>query len=754
MNREDDTAQAFILYGAAGTGKSAISHTIGKKFKKMNCLGGFFCFNRTFHGERTATRAIHSIAYNLGLNVPGFAEALIEVMDKDPYILSSTSIKENWENLVLKPAEMVNYSNPLVIIIDALDECSSITERGSLITSLTEEAYKFPKNYCFLVTSRLENDIVDILQNCSNALQSEDMAQLKQTEDDIYHFIHHKMGSFIRRHSLNDNHCKALAKMAEGYFQWAFTVCNALHQINKPGANLKKKFSHFMTLGPNSIDLYPLDKLYKSILESIFDASDEDIMNEYRKAVSQVLAASIPLSQVSLASLKLAYGHWHGDQYGKEEEEEDLVIQYLGSLFIGVDRPDIPVWPVHTSIRDFLLDGKRSREFAINLVEGHTILAVGSLKIMMEKLHFNMCNLKSSYVPNANLPSEVVKVITPELSYACCFWHLHLEAIEPNMSLMDLINKFLYGFSLYWMEVLSILNRVNVIFRSMENVQQWMTCSVHGDLEVLVNEIRQFAEVFGKVLVDSTPHLYISGLPFIPKKSKLQNAYCSYFSRVARLCYGHNSWWPQLQVLMQGQAHWVTSVAFSPDGKRIVSGSDDNLVRIWNAETGRLEGDPLEGHTHWVTSVAFSPDGKRIVSGSYDNSVRIWNAETGRPEGDPLEGHTHQVTSVGFSPDCKRIVSGSYDKSVRIWNAETGRLEGDPLEGHTEWVTSVGFSSDGKRIVSGSDDSSVRIWNAETGRLEGDPLEGHTDGVTSVAFSSDGKRIVSGSYDNSVRIWN
>ncbi|KAE9385279.1 hypothetical protein BT96DRAFT_601617 [Gymnopus androsaceus JB14] len=86
----------------------------------------------------------------------------------------------------------------------------------------------------------------------------------------------------------------------------------------------------------------------------------------------------------------------------------------------------------------------------------------------------------------------------------------------------------------------------------MENVQQWMTCSVHGDLEVLVNEIRQFAEVFGKVLVDSTPHLYISGLPFIPKKSKLQNAYSSHFPRVARLCYGHNSWWPQLQVLMQG----------------------------------------------------------------------------------------------------------------------------------------------------------------------------------------------------------
>ncbi|KAE9392938.1 hypothetical protein BT96DRAFT_863870, partial [Gymnopus androsaceus JB14] len=596
MNRKEDTPQAFILHGAAGTGKSAISHTIGKKFKKMNCLGGFFCFNRTFHGERTATRAIQSIAYNLGLNVPGFAKALIEVMDNDPYILDNANIKENWDNLVLKPAEMVNHSDPVVIIIDALDECSDEAERGSLMTSLTKEAYKFPKNYCFLATSRQEKDIMEILQTCSNAPQSEDMAHLKQTENDIYHFVHHRMEYFIRHHSLNETHCKALAKMSEGYFQWAFTVCNALYQINKPGVNVKKKVSRFMKLGPNSNDLYPLDKLYKDILESLFDVSDEDIMNEYRKAVSQVLATSVPLSRASLTSLKLAHGQQGSEEEEEEEEgEEDVVIQYLGSLFIGADRSEIPVWPVHTSIRDFLLDKERSGEYAIDLAEGHTILAVGSLKFMVKKLHFNMCNLKSSYVHNADLPSEIVEFITPELSYACCFWDLHLKALDPNSSLMDLMNKFLYGFSLYWMEVLSILNQVNVIFRSMENVKQWMICSVQVDLEILVNEISKFAEVFGKVLVDSTPHLYISALPFIPKKSMLRKAYCSYFSRVASLCYGHNSWWPQLQVRLQGSTESVISVAFSPDGKRIVSGSNDNSVRIWNAETGRQEGDPLVG---------------------------------------------------------------------------------------------------------------------------------------------------------------
>ncbi|KAF9060602.1 WD40-repeat-containing domain protein [Rhodocollybia butyracea] len=108
---------------------------------------------------------------------------------------------------------------------------------------------------------------------------------------------------------------------------------------------------------------------------------------------------------------------------------------------------------------------------------------------------------------------------------------------------------------------------------------------------------------------------------------------------------------------------------------KIVSGSSDNSVRIWNAETGTAQGNPLQGHSGGVRSVAFCPSGKRVVSGSTDSSVRIWNAETGKAEGIPLLGHTHWVSSVAFSPDGKKIVSGSYDKSIRIWNACTATID-------------------------------------------------------------------------------
>ena len=152
----------------------------------------------------------------------------------------------------------------------------------------------------------------------------------------------------------------------------------------------------------------------------------------------------------------------------------------------------------------------------------------------------------------------------------------------------------------------------------------------------------------------------------------------------------------------------VYSVSFSPDGTRIVSGSRDNSVRVWDAASGELL-KVLGGHTDEVLSVSFSPDGTRIVSGE-DESVLVWDASSGELL-KVLEGHDAPVTAVSFSPDGSRIVSGSYDKTVQVWDAASGdQLK--TLVGHTDYVMSVSFSPDGSRIVSGSYDKSVRVWDA------------------------------------------
>ncbi|KAF7374077.1 WD40 repeat-like protein [Mycena sanguinolenta] len=200
---------------------------------------------------------------------------------------------------------------------------------------------------------------------------------------------------------------------------------------------------------------------------------------------------------------------------------------------------------------------------------------------------------------------------------------------------------------------------------------------------------------------------------------------------------------------MEGHTDWVRSVAFSPNGAQIVSGSDDRTVRLWDATTGN-EVIKMEGHTDWVRSVAFSFNGAQIVSGSEDKTVQVWDAMTGNKM-KKIEGHTGSVHSVAFSPDDAQIVTGSDDKAVKLWDASTGN-EIMQIQQHSSRVWSVVFSLSGAEIVSCSDDKTVRVWDTMTGN-ELTRMEGHTGSVYSVAFSPNGAHIVSGSSDKTVQIW-
>jgi len=214
---------------------------------------------------------------------------------------------------------------------------------------------------------------------------------------------------------------------------------------------------------------------------------------------------------------------------------------------------------------------------------------------------------------------------------------------------------------------------------------------------------------------------------------------------------------------LSGHDKAIWALSYSPDGTRIASAGLDKTVRIWNANTGS-EIRTLRGHGDSplmadfispVASVAFSPDGKLVASGSYDYTVKLWDVETGA-ELMTIDKHSSLVNDVAFSPDGKRIASASSDSTIRVCDVVTGG-ELQVLKGHEGQVSSVCFSPDGKRIVSGATDETIRIWDAAKGyEVQALGVQGV---VWEICFSPDGKTIVTTSKPNrgtagyAVTIW-
>ncbi|MBA3017350.1 MAG: caspase family protein [Proteobacteria bacterium] len=246
-----------------------------------------------------------------------------------------------------------------------------------------------------------------------------------------------------------------------------------------------------------------------------------------------------------------------------------------------------------------------------------------------------------------------------------------------------------------------------------------------------------------------------------------------------------------------GHSNIILSIAFSPDGKYLLSGSADNTIKLWDVATGR-EIRTFTGHTAAVESIAFSPDGKHIISaGCYDKSLKLWEVATGK-EVRTFLGHQDKVNEAAFSPDGKYIISGggnsfrNKDFALRLWEANTGK-EIRTFTGHDNDISDIAFSPDGKYIASVSV-RTIKLWETATGKeiktfaeekefvksiafspngqyillgssdkmlrlldvASGSEIKtftGHEDYISSVAFSPDGKYALSGSSDKTLKLW-
>jgi WD40 repeat protein len=207
----------------------------------------------------------------------------------------------------------------------------------------------------------------------------------------------------------------------------------------------------------------------------------------------------------------------------------------------------------------------------------------------------------------------------------------------------------------------------------------------------------------------------------------------------------------------RGHTDEVHSVAFSPDGARLVTASKDGTVRQWDARTGQEVGQPFDRHRSIVDSAVYSPDGQRIASAGQDRTIRVWQARD-RREVAALHGHTGHVIEVAFGPDGHRLVSrgsrmesSAWDGSVRVWEVDP-QATLPVLRGHTSYVYPVAYSPDGRWLASGSWDNTVRLWDAATG--EPCLTVPHSSAVEALAFGPDGTWLMTiCNLDRSLRVW-
>ncbi|KAF9542708.1 WD40 repeat-like protein [Agrocybe pediades] len=804
-------SKMFWMNGMAGTGKTTILYSFCEWLEENRQLAGNFFCSRASTSCRDLNNIVRSIAYQLTQYSPAFRSELCKIL-KEKQNPHRRKVEEQFKWILAKPLEnsMDAITDGAVIVIDALDECGDVLATALFLKVLMSYATHLPIK--FLVASRPEPVILKNMQTSNfspSVLRLHDIEQ-SLVEADIKKYLQEDLRTMAPPPS--SDVIDQLTRQSGKLFIYAATVARYVNPEDEV-VNSKSRLDLILGISSSSASLQEqeLDRLYRSILSSAFDKTrlEERELKIAYLVLRTVICAIEPMTTCTM-SIILAL----------QQEDVTSTLSRLQSVLHVQEGPYGLVSILHASFSNFLCNRDRSHEFYCNIMEHNTQIMHSCFDVMCKELHFNMCKLESSYDFDKDIPEldkdvpdlaqKIQANISAGLLYACKYWSNHLVRCDLTSSIHYRLVEFLKFRLLFWMEVLNLTKCISMGSQMLSNVLAWFICKapdhVFKETEKELYDTDLFVKTFSLgACKKSTPHIYISALPFCYKSNSV---YQNYWTKTNGLLVVNGTSLTQRNgpIGVWKTNADVNTVAFSPDGSTFSAGYS-NRVNIRDIQSGKIVFNLLLEDTELIVSLVFSPDNSKIAAGSENGNIWIWDIQTASYIAGPLHMEERGVQALAFSSDSRKLASYS-GSTIIVWDSSSGKMLSGPfdtedlgdygsfaftpdnsniiivssvgmvhvLDAYTGFndlggsfevtvegarLTSTAISSDTTIIAIGfaigyDSDSEVKdvihIWNIHA-RAMTDVLAGRNGHISALAFSHDGKKLISGSSNHTIRIW-